>query len=212
MMSPTITFTPQNSPEWLEARLGKATASRIADVVARTKTGWGASRANYEAELVAERLTSVPADTYTNASMVWGQATEPQARAEYAFVADTDVVEVGFIPHPKIAMAGASPDGLVGDDGLVELKCPNTATHIATLLGEPIAAKYITQVQFQMSCTGRLWCDWVSFDPRLPDYARLHIKRVYRDDEYITELEEEVRIFLLEVDKKTERVRALGTK
>ena len=200
----------QGSAEWLHARLGRATASRAADIIAKTKSGWGASRYNYEAELVAERLTGVPADSYVNGAMQWGQEKEPEARAQYAFLADLDVVEVGFIEHPRIPMAGASPDGLVGDDGLVELKCPNTSTHIATLLGEPIAAKYITQMQFQMATTSRLWCDWVSYDPRLPDYARLHIHRVYRDDEYIAELENEVRIFLLEVDKKTERVRALN--
>ena len=201
---------PQRSTAWLQARVGRATASRAADIIAKTKSGWGASRYNYEAELVAERLTGVPADSYVNGAMQWGQEKEPEARAQYAFLADLDVVEVGFIEHPRIPMAGASPDGLVGDDGLVELKCPNTSTHIATLLGEPIAAKYITQMQFQMATTSRLWCDWVSYDPRLPDYARLHIHRVYRDDGYIAELENEVRIFLLDVARKTERVRALN--
>jgi putative phage-type endonuclease len=200
---------PQGSQAWLQARLGRATASRIADIVAKTKSGWSTSRDNYMAELVAERLTGVPYEGYTNGAMAWGSQTEPQARAEYAFAADVDVVEVGFVPHPRITMAGASPDGTIGDDGLLEVKCPQTGTHIATLLGDPIPAKYLTQMQFQLSCTGRLWCDWVSFDPRLPDYARLFIKRIYRDDEYIAELENEVRIFLIEVDKKTERVRAL---
>lgn len=200
----------QGSQEWLAARVGRATASRVADIVAKTKSGWGASRYNYEAELVAERLTGVPADSYVNGAMQWGQEKEPEARAQYAFLADLDVVEVGFIEHPKIPMAGASPDGLVGDDGLVELKCPNTSTHIATLLGEPIANKYILQMQFQMAVTGRQWCDWVSYDPRLPDYARLIIKRIYRNEEHISDLEVEVVKFLDEVDEKTERVRALG--
>jgi putative phage-type endonuclease len=203
---------PQGSAAWLQARLGKATASRIADIVAKTKSGWGASRYNYEAELVAERLTGVPADTYVNGAMQHGTDTEPQARAEYAFAADVDVVEVGFIEHPRIAMAGASPDGMVGDEGLVELKAPNTATHLRTLLGEPIAAKYITQMQWQMGTTGRTWCDFCSFDPRLPDYARLFIKRVYRDQAAIDSLEVEVVQFLREVDEKTAAVRALGAK
>jgi putative phage-type endonuclease len=203
---------PQGSAAWLQARLGKATASRIADIVAKTKSGWGASRENYMAELVAERLTGVPAESYTNGAMQWGTATEPQARAEYAFAADVDVVEVGFIEHPRIFMAGASPDGVIGTDGLVELKAPNTATHLRTLLGEPIAAKYITQMQWQMGTTGRLWCDFCSFDPRLPDYARLFIKRIYRDDQMIADLEVEVLEFLKECDRKTAAVRALGAK
>jgi predicted phage-related endonuclease len=164
------------------------------------------------AELVAERLTGVPYEGYTNGAMQWGRDTEPQARAEYAFAADVDVAEVGFISHPRIAMAGGSPDGLVGDDGLLEVKCPQTGTHIATLLGDPIPAKYLTQMQFQMACTGRLWCDWVSFDPRLPDYARLFIKRIYRDDQMIADLEVEVLEFLKEVDAKTAAIMALGAK
>jgi putative phage-type endonuclease len=200
---------PQGSEAWLQARLGKATASRIADIVAKTKSGWGASRANYEAELVAERLTGIPAESYTNGAMQHGIDTEPQARAEYAFAAEVDVIEVGFVDHPRIAMAGASPDGVIGDDGLVELKAPNTATHLRTLFGEPIAAKYITQMQWQMGTTGRLWCDFCSFDPRLPDYARLFIKRIYRDDNMIADLETEVRLFLEEVRAKTEQVRAM---
>jgi predicted phage-related endonuclease len=204
---------PQGSPAWLQARLGRATASRVSDIVAKAKNGtWYATREKYMAELVAERLTGVPYPGYVSASMQWGTDTQPQAEAEYAFVADVDITPVGFVEHPRIAMSGASPDGLIGDDGLVEYKCPDSHTHIATLLGEAIPAAYLTQMQFQMSCTGRHYCDWVSFDPRLPDYARLHIHRVYRDDEYIAELENEVRIFLIEVDKKTERVRALGAK
>jgi predicted phage-related endonuclease len=203
---------PQGSQSWLRARLGRATASRIADIVAKTKSGWGASRENYLAELVAERLTGIPAESYTNGAMQHGIDTEPQARAEYAFAADVDVIEVGFVDHPRIAMAGASPDGMIGDEGLVELKAPNTATHLRTLLGEPIAGKYITQIQWQLACTGRAWCDLCSFDPRLPDYARLFIKRVYRDDKMIAELEVEVLEFLREVDKKTAAVRALGAK
>src|SRR5262245_19051489 len=122
----------QGTPEWRQARCGCVTASRVADVLARTKTGWGASRDNYAAELIAERLTGVPYDTYLNTTMRRGQEVEPTARAAYAFLTDADVVQCGYIPHPMIAMADASPDGLVGDDGLVECKCPNTATHIAT--------------------------------------------------------------------------------
>jgi len=200
----------QGSAEWHAARLGKATASRVADIIARTKSGWSTSRENYLAELVVERLTGVAYEGYSNAAMAWGTQMEPEARAQYAFVADVDVEEVAFVPHPRITMAGASPDGLIGAEGLVEIKCPQSATHIATLLGEPIAGKYVTQMMWQMACTGRAWCDWVSWDPRLPDYARIHIKRIHRDDKVIADLEKAVEVFLAEVDDRTEQIRALG--
>jgi putative phage-type endonuclease len=192
----------QNTPEWFAARVGKVTASRVADLCAKTKTGWGASRANYMAELIAERLTGVPAQPYTNAAMQWGQEQEPQARAAYEFYGDDRVELVGFVPHPKIKMAGASPDGLVGGAGLVEIKCPNTATHIDTLLDQAVPAKYITQMQFQMACTDRAWCDFASFDPRMPEAMRLFVRRVQRDDSMIASLEFEVAQFLNELDKK----------
>lgn len=193
----------QGSPEWFAARIGKVTASRVADIIARTKTGASASRANYMAQLVAERLTGNVAATFTSAEMNWGTATEPEARAAYAFRTDLDVVEVGFIEHPTIAMTGASPDGLVGADGLVEFKCPNTATHIDTLLGDPIPAKYITQTMWQMACCPeRRWCDWVSFDPRLPESMRLFVHRVPRDEVLIKSLERSVSEFLTELDEK----------
>lgn len=195
-------MTEQGSQEWIAARLGKVTASRVADVIAKTKTGWGASRANYMAELIAERMTGTPGDQYVNAAMKWGIETEAEARAAYAFYVDVDVAEVGFIEHPTIKMTGASPDGQVGADGLVEFKCPNTATHIDTLLGEPIAAKYIAQMQWQMACTARKWCDWVSYDPRLPGSMRLYVQRVSRDDAMIAELEKSIPAFLTEVDQK----------
>lgn len=190
----------QGSPEWHAARLGKVTASRVADVIARTKSGWGASRKNYAAELIAERLTGQPAAGYMNGAMQWGIDTEPQARAAYEFFADATVVEVGLIPHPTIAMSAASPDGLVGDEGLVEIKCPTTATHIETLLSKSIADKYVVQMQWQLACTGRAWCDFASFDPRMPEDLRLFIQRVERDDKRIAELESAVREFLAEVD------------
>src|SRR6185436_7929339 len=168
----------QGSDQWKALRLGKVTASRVADVVARTKTGYGASRANYAAQLIAERLTGVPAETYTNAAMQHGTDTEPEARSAYEFYQGVTVVEVAFVPHPAIAEAGCSPDGLVGDDGQVEIKCPNTATHLETLLGQAVPGKYDTQVQFQMACTGRKWCDWVSYDPRMPEHMRLFVMRI----------------------------------
>jgi putative phage-type endonuclease len=192
----------QGTPEWHALRCGRATASRMADLTARTKSGWGASRANYAAELIAERLTGKPADRYTNAAMQWGTDMEPEARAAYAFYADCEVVQVGFIEHPTIAMSGASPDGLIGNDGLVEFKCPNTATHLETLLGAEIDGKYIKQMQWQLACTNRIYCDWVSYDPRLPESMRFFVHRVLRDNTVIAALEKDVREFLAEVDAK----------
>lgn len=199
----------QRTTEWFQARLGKVTSSRVADVIAKTKTGYSASRENYMAQLVVERMTNKISESYTNAAMEWGVANEKFARAAYELKMDIMVDETGLVDHPTIPMAGASPDGLVGEDGLVEIKCPNTATHIETLLsGEP-DAKYIKQMQWQMSCTGRAWCDFVSFDPRMPENLRLFVKRVQRDDSLIAELEEEVRKFLAELEEKVIKLKGL---
>ena len=199
----------QGTDGWLRARAGKATASRIADIIAKTKTGYGASRTNYAAQLIAERLTGEPYEGFTNAAMAWGTATEPQARAAYAWKHDTDVAEVGFIEHPNITMSGASPDGLVGDDGLIEIKCPNTSTHIETLLSVKVPAKYITQMMWQMACTGRMWCDFVSYDPRLPENMQMFVQRVPRDGALISEMETEVAKFLAEIDQTVADLRNL---
>lgn len=192
----------QGSPEWFALRVGKVTASRVADVIAKTKTGWGASRANYMAELIAERLTGEPAEKYTNAAMAWGTEKEPDARAAYEFFRDAHVVEVAFIDHPVIGMTGASPDGFVGDHGLVEIKCPNTATHLDTLLSQSIPGKYVTQMLWQMEVSGRAWCDFVSYDPRLPETMSLFVKRVERDDNLIDEMRSLVIEFLDEIEQK----------
>lgn len=199
----------QGSPEWYAIRVGKVTASRVADVVAKTKSGWGASRANYLAELIAERLTGDPAPSFINAAMQWGTETEPLARAAYEFRADCEVAQIGFIHHPEIAMAGASPDGLIGTDGMIEIKCPNTATHIDTLLGQKVPEKYVTQMQFQMACADRSWCDFVSFDPRLPEEMRVFVHRVSRDQDAIDYLEKEVMSFIYELDAKVDNLKRL---
>lgn len=198
----------QGTAEWHSARLGKVTASRVADVIAKTKSGWGASRANYMAELISERLTGVPAEKYTNAAMAWGTDNEADARIAYAMRAGLTVDQVGFVDHPLIPMSGASPDGLIIEHpGLVEIKCPNTATHIDTLLNGAVPCKYNTQMQWQMACTGREWCDFVSFDPRLPDNMRLFVRRVVRDSLFIAVLEEMVEEFLSEIDRKIAALR-----
>lgn len=198
----------QGSPEWFAQRLGKVTASRVADVVAKTKSGWGASRANYMAELVAERLTGNAAVRFHSAEMQWGTDMEPEARANYEFMTNATVEPAPFVPHSSIAETGASPDGYVGAEGLVEIKCPNTATHIETLLGGSVPGKYATQMQWQMACTGRVWCDFVSFDPRLPPSMQLFIKRLPRDDAAIKQLEADVVDFLNELRLTVHRLRS----
>ena len=198
----------QHSAEWYAARLGKVTASRVADLMAKTKSGYSASRANYMAELICERLTMTQADQFTNAAMQWGTECEPQARVAYEFLTDREVTETGFVLHDVIADFGASPDGLVGIDGLVEIKCPNTATHIETLLSEVIPGKYVTQMQAQMACTGRAWCDFVSFDPRMPADMQIWIRRVERDAAVIAEMEAEISTFLADMAQKLDSLRS----
>ena len=196
----------QRTDEWFAARIGKVTASRVADVIAKTKTGYSATRDNYMAQLVCERLTGQKGESFTNAAMQHGTDTEPLARLSYEVAQNVLVDEVGFVPHPSIEMAGASPDGLVNDDGLLEIKCPNTATHIETLLSQTVPGKYNTQMQFQMACTGRKWCDFVSFDNRLPHELQLFVKRVPRDDEFIKQMEAEIVQFLAELDDKINKL------
>ena len=191
----------QGSPEWLAARVGSVGASRISDIIAKTKSGYSTSRANYAAELVCERLTGNPTETFKSAAMIWGTEKEPDARAAYEFIHDVTVELVGLVKHPKIPGAHASPDGYVGTDGLIEIKAPITATHIETLLTQKVPDKYVVQMLWQMSVTGRAWCDYVSFDPRCPPRLQLFVKRIPRDDVRIAELEREVRSFLAEVDE-----------
>lgn len=189
----------QGTEEWFAARLGRVTASRVNDIVARTKTGYSASRDNYLAQLVCERLTGKGAESYTNAAMAHGTETEPLARAAYEMKNSVLVDEVGFVQHPTL-MAGASPDGMVGQDGLIEIKCPQTNTHIDTLLSGKIPIKYKAQMTWQMLCTGRKWCDFISFDPRLPQELQMFVQRYPYDVEYANQLENEVKLFLAEVD------------
>lgn len=189
----------QGTPEWHQLRLGKVTASRVSDVLAKIRSGESASRKNYRAELVVQRLTGMPSESFTNAAMEWGTATEPMARIAYEIAKGVLVEQVGFIDHPTIAMFGCSPDGLV-HDGMIEIKCPNSATHIEYLTDNKAPAKYINQMQCQMAVTGRKWCDFVSFDPRLPEDLQLFVVRVERDQKYIDSMEVEVVEFLTEVE------------
>ena len=194
----------QGSPEWMQQRRGWVTASRLVDVMAKGK---GVTRSNYMAELVVQRLTGVSPESYTSPDMQWGIDNEAGAAAAYAFLTDREVTEVGFVPHPTIAKTGASPDRRVDDDGLIEIKCPKTNTHIHTLLGGKIDRRYILQMQWQMECDQRQWCDFVSFDPRMPPEMQIHVQRVERDETLITEITTEVVQFLADLDTLIEQLR-----
>lgn len=190
----------QRTDDWFQARCGVATASRFADILAKIKKGESASRRNYRAQLAVERLSSAPQSGFTSEAMRWG--TEQETFAKVAYIAKTGhlIDEVGFIKHSTL-QAGASPDGLISDDGLIEIKCPfQSAVHIETLKSKTIPAEHIPQVQGQMWITGRKWVDFVSYDPRMPEPLQLFIYRVERDDDFITELEVEIRLFLSELD------------
>ena len=192
----------QGSNEWIKIRCGKVTASRVADVMARTKTGYSASRDAYMTQLVLEVVTGQKADSFSNSAMEWGTAQEPYAISAYQARESVLVEEVGFVPHPTIERAGASPDGLVGLFGGIEVKCPNSNTMMETILTGNVPNKYFIQMQMQMACTGREWCDYVVFDPRFPPKAQLFVKRVNRDDKFVLEMEIEIKKFLSEMMEK----------
>lgn len=198
----------QGTPEWHAARLGKLTGSRIAMATAKgVKGAPSKTREKLMAALACERMTGRPMDSYLNGAMEWGIETEAQARLAYQFHADVDVARVGFLDHPTIAMAGASPDGLVGKDGMVQFKCPEVHTHFATALGASIDGGYIKQMQWEMATAQRHWCDFASFDPRVPEEMQLIVVRVARDDELIATLEREGRAFLAELDNMVASLR-----
>lgn len=200
----------QGSEEWFAARLGIATASRYKDIMARTP----APKANYSAELVAERLTGERENGYTSADMQWGNDYEPVARLTYKLNnPDKNVRECGIFIHDDI-QCGASPDGLVDDDGTIEIKCPKTSTHIQTLKSKKLPTQYHWQVQGQLWVTGRKWCDFISYDPRLPENSSYICIRVERDDEKIALLEKSVREFMAQVQDDTKLLKEYnnGTK
>ncbi|MBP27884.1 lambda exonuclease family protein [Methylobacterium sp.] len=200
----------QGSSQWLDARAGKATASRIADILTVKRDGKPtAERERYLMELVGERLTGVATSHYLTGPMLEGQEREPQAADAYAFLFGVDLDQVGFVEHPRIAMAGASPDRLVGADGLLEVKCPTLRTHLDTLLTGQIPEQYLPQMRFQMSATGRQWCDFASWHPSVPAHLRLWVKRLHRDDAQIAKDEAAVVAFLAEVDARVAKL--LGT-
>ena len=198
----------QGTEAWLQLRLGKVTASRVADIMAKTKTGVSASRGNYLIELALQRVTGNIEPMYTNDAMAWGTATEPQARVAYEVKTGNFVDQIAFVEHPTIEWFGCSPDGLVGNDGLIEIKCPNSATHWATIKDGKPPNKYVIQMQSQMACTNRQWCDFVSFDPRMLERSQLFICRVERDQTMIDEIEAEIKKFLSEVESEVNLMRS----
>jgi putative phage-type endonuclease len=191
----------QGTQEWLIERLGHVTASRVKDVLAKVKTGEAKTREDYRWELVTQRMTGIVQESYKNSAMEWGTQTEPEARIEYEVRHGSFVTQTGFIKHPTIAWVGASPDGLVDEDGCIEIKCPNTKTHLQTLQSGTAPSQYYGQMQMQMWVTGKQWCDFVSYDPRVTiRNLRFFCIRVDRDNEYIANMEQEVLLFLEEVE------------
>jgi putative phage-type endonuclease len=200
----------QGSKEWLELRLGKVTASRVADILAKTKTGASASRQNYLIELAIQRVTNSIEESYTSSDMQWGKDNEAQARVAYEVRSGNFVDQIPFVDHPVIANFGCSPDGLVDNDGLIEIKCPKSATHWEYVKAGKPPQKYIIQMQTQMACTNRNWCDFVSFDPRFPERSKLFVVRIPRDDKFINEvLEPEVIQFLNEVEVEVKLMKGM---
>lgn len=200
----------QGTPEWHLARAGKVTASCISDVMAKIKTGEAAARRDYKATIVAEILTGTgQGDSYISPPMQWGMDQEPYARAAYEVAKSVLVDQVGFVLHPTIERAGMSPDGVVGG-GLVEIKCPKTATHIQYLLSGKVPAQYQPQMLWQMACAEAPWVDFVSFDPRLSPELQLFVVRYDRDEARIKEMESEVGLFLSEVDAMVAALKARG--
>lgn len=189
----------QGSAEWHQSRLGKVTASRVADVMARTKSGPAASRTNYMMELLCQRLTGIREDGFTTAAMQRGIDLEPVARSAYEVDTGLMVVECGLIAHPRIEMFAASPDGLVEDSGMIEIKCPNTAQHVEFIRSSVPPTKYQWQMLAQMACAEREWVDFISYDDRMPEPLQYRRVRFMRDEKRIAEMEAEVTAFLEEL-------------
>jgi hypothetical protein len=197
----------QNSEEWYAIRLGRATGSGFKNVLAKLKSGEASTRRNYRSQLICERLTGQRTETYTSAAMLWGKEWEGVAREAYETSVGVLIEQVGFAEHPYL-MAGASPDGLIGDDGAVEIKCPLPATHIDALING--TKGYVAEIQGGMWITGRQWCDFVSYSPLFPKHLQLVVERVPRDQEYINNLESEVAKFLTEMEVVLDKLDKMG--
>ncbi|WP_273722008.1 lambda exonuclease family protein [Bartonella sp. ML71XJBT] len=202
----------QRTAEWFQARLGKVTASNVYNVLNKTAKGTPTSKyEEYKIKLMTERLTEEISQSYITPAMQWGIEHEEDALREYAFIYDTEVTRCGFIQHPTIQMAGASPDGFVGEDGLVEIKCPQSLNHLRFFIDDTIKPEYIAQMQFQMACTGRKWCHFMSYNPHFvgrSSHLRMKIKRINRDEEHIEAINKAVEIFLEEIEQEMQKILA----
>jgi putative phage-type endonuclease len=196
----------QGTPEWMSERAGRVTASALVNVLMKKDA---AGYQNYLAQLVCERLTGQPIETFKSAAMEHGNETEPQARAFYELETGLTVAECGFVAHPSINWTGASPDGLVGNDGLVEIKCPQPAKHMKNLMGGAIDRGYVLQMQWQIECTGRKWCDFVSFNPSFPEHLKISVRRVEADSKLQSEIRVAVVAFLADVETKLDALEAM---
>ncbi|MDM9991540.1 lambda exonuclease family protein, partial [Bartonella henselae] len=200
----------QRTAEWFQARLGKVTASNIYNVLSKTAKGTPTSKyEEYKIKLMTERLTEEISQSYLTPAMQWGIEHEEDALKEYAIIYDTEVIKCGFIQHPTIEMAGASPDGLIGEEGLVEVKCPHSTKHLRFYMDGTIKPEYKAQMQFQMACTGRQWCDFVSYDPHFVGRSlrlRMKIKRIHRDEKQIEQINQAVEIFLEEIEQEMKQI------
>ena len=197
----------QGSPEWLVERIGCVTASRVKDVVSKTKKGEpSAARASYRLELLTEIITGRAAEHFVSREMDFGTENESLAREVYALNRGVEVERIGYVRHPGIPRSGASPDGLIGENGLVEIKVPNTTTHLEYLLEGKVPSEYKPQMFWQMACSQRDWCDFVSYDPRLPEEFGLFIIRLERDEKVITNMEAEVETFIAELNEMAEKL------
>lgn len=199
----------QGSQEWFEARLGKVTASKIKDVMSKGRgNAESKTRRSYLIQLLSERLTNEVQESYQNTAMQWGADQEPNARECYEFEHNLTVGQVGFVDHPVIENYGASPDGMVGINGLIEIKCPNTSTHLEWKIAGVVPSEHIKQIQAQLDCTGRQWCDFVSYDPRLPVNIQMFVIRIDRDNDLISEIQEAVKTINSDVVSLIEKLTA----
>ncbi len=200
----------QRTAQWFQARLGKVTASNVYNVISKTAKGTPTSKyEDYKIKLMTERLTGEISQSYPTPAMQWGIEHEEDALKEYAFIYDTEITQCGFIQHPTIKMAGASPDGLIGENGLIEIKCPQSINHLRFCIDDEIKPEYHAQMQFQMACTERKWCDFISYDPRFAgdsSHLRMKIKRIYRDDKQIEQINQAVEAFLAEIEQEIQRI------
>lgn len=193
----------QGSLAWIAERLGKITASRIDDVLAKPRKGNGTSstRDNYKAQLALERITGKMREEFQTRWMERGIEMEPLARVAYEDLRGVEVDAVGFIPHPSIANAGCSPDGFIGNEGQIQIKCPNAATHFKWLQSGGLPAEHRKQMAFELACTGRQWSDFVSYHPEMPDHLKVFVSRFNREAVYIAEIEQEVMRFDAEIQE-----------